>query len=566
MAAKTRQLMPLPVPEPDYTGVIMSAGKYKNLRTKILSLMALGILLVTVISVISGLLLSSKITQYRMLIDTEVSATTTAERMNLNFKRQVQEWKNVLLRGQDDGDRDKYWQRFQERHEQVQQDARTFLSLNLDSALLSEMRHFADIHANLKPQYDKGYQTFVNSDFDHQQGDSSVRGIDREPTKILEGLADKLHKLSVQRSEELSDSAAQTTFWSTLAIIVATIVSIGLSFWFMNDKVVKPLTDLISHLRNVSKGQFHQELRIYRTDEIGKMSKAVEELRQNLVSVCSEMSEAQRELDEVSAHLLKSASELNNGAREQEKGTATVSSAMAKMADMAQRITESAHQAAVVAEKAENYAVSSITVMQETIDTITSSSTQINDTAVVIGKLDEDAKNVGTVLDVIKSIAEQTNLLALNAAIEAARAGEQGRGFAVVADEVRTLAARTQQSTEEIQDIIANVQTGARNAVEAIRLGEENSKISVEKVLEADTNLKSVTGSIKEISQLNGEIADAIKTQSGLAKDIEDNMRDLTTIARENGIHADSCQADNQTLSAIKGKMSHLINRLMGKS
>ncbi|XOV79395.1 MAG: methyl-accepting chemotaxis protein [Aestuariibacter sp.] len=543
----------------------MFSGKYLNLRSKILSLLALGVLLVGLISIISSVLLSSKIDQYSDLIAAEVSANTMADRINLNFKRQVQEWKNVLLRGHKNDDREKYWQRFMDRHEEVQRDVSTFLSLNIDASLLAEMRQFKAIHSDLKPQYENGYQVFLSSQFDHMQGDSSVRGIDRQPTKLLEGLSDKLHDLGVNKSTAMREHAGTTIFWSTTAVILTIVLSIAVSFWFMNNKVVRPLTALIAHLRRVSKGDFHSELRFYRSDEIGQMSKAIEELRQNLVNVCTEMSSAQGELDRVSHSLLSSAEALNSGAKDQEQGTETVTSAMTSMADMAQRITESAQQASIVADKAENYAGTSIRVMQETIDTITSSSTQINDTASVITKLDEDAKNVGTVLDVIKSIAEQTNLLALNAAIEAARAGEQGRGFAVVADEVRTLAARTQQSTEEIQDIIANVQTGAQNAVEAIRLGEENSKVSVEKVLQADTNLKSVTGSIQEISQLNGEIADAIGNQSRLAKDIEDNMKDLATIARDNGVHADSCQDDNRTLSDVKSKMSYLIAKLMGK-
>ena len=543
----------------------MQVTRFANLRTKILSLMGIGILSVGLIAFAISGLLSSKIGQYGNLVTQEVSAMTLADSINLNFKRQVQEWKNVLLRGHKAADKDKYWQRFLDRHSEVQSDAQRFLSLEIDSKVLNQMREFIRIHNNLKPQYENGYRVYQQTDFSHKAGDEAVRGIDREPTKLLEKLAEQLHTQGVQQSESLSDSAEQTIYWGTAIILIAMLISMVISAWFMDHKVVSPITALIEHLRKVSQGNFDDELTFYRNDEIGRMSKAIEVLRRSLKETCTDMSQVQSNLDQVCASLIDSAQAIDEGAKDQNRGTDQVSTSMRSMTNMAQRITQSAEDASVAASQADDYASQSIQVMQETIDTITHSSSQINDTAEVISKLDEDARNVGTVLDVIKSIAEQTNLLALNAAIEAARAGEQGRGFAVVADEVRTLAAKTQQSTEEIQQIIANVQTGAKNAVEAIQLGEKNSQVSVEKVLEADTNLKSVTGSITQINDLNKQIANAIAEQSSVAQEIEKNIFGLAEIAAVNKVHAESCNEDNVTLTEVKNKMAGLIAKLMGR-
>lgn len=543
----------------------MIPGKFKNLRTKILSLMGASILAVGVIAFVISTLLSGKIAQYSVLIEHEVKATTLADSINLNFKRQVQEWKNVLLRGHNDDDRNKYWQRFQERHEQVQKDAKKFLNLKIDDSYLTRMQEFINVHQNLEAQYKQGYQVFLQSEFAHKVADKAVRGIDREPTKLLESLSESLRNSGLEKSQTLSERAESTTFWGATVILLAIVVSMTLSALFMNYKVVYPITTLIQHLYKVSKGNFKDELSFFRDDEIGQMSKAIELLRRSLNATCNEMATVQGNLDQVSASLHDSAKAIDMGAKDQNRGTDRVSVSMQSMTEMARRITDSANEASVAASQADEYASQSITVMQETIDTITHSSGQINDTASVINKLDEDARNVGTVLDVIKSIAEQTNLLALNAAIEAARAGEQGRGFAVVADEVRTLAAKTQQSTEEIQDIIANVQTGAKNAVSAIQLGEKNSQVSVDKVLEADKNLKSVTGAIKQINELNKEIADAIAEQSDVAMEIEQNILGLAEIAAVNEQHAESCNQDNVTLSEVKNSMAVLIARLMGQ-
>lgn len=439
------------------------------------------------------------------------------------------------------------------------------MTLDIDDSLRSEMRQFMQTHQDLKPQYERGYQVFLQNNFSHRVGDDAVRGIDRDPTKLLENLSTRLHKIGMDKSHALSERATSTISLGITVMVIAIVGTMVICSWFMSRKVVHPITSLIEHLYKVSKGNFHDELSFFRNDEIGQMSKAIEKLRRKLRDTCMDMSAVQQNLDQVCDSLLDSAKAIDMGAKDQDRGTDQVSISMSSMTEMAQRITESANEASLAASQADGYASQSIKVMQETIDTITHSSGQINDTADVINKLDEDARNVGTVLDVIKSIAEQTNLLALNAAIEAARAGEQGRGFAVVADEVRTLAAKTQQSTEEIQDIIANVQTGAKNAVEAIQLGEQNSKVSVEKVLEADSNLKSVTGSITQINELNKQIAEAITEQSAVAVEIEKNVLGLAEIAAVNKQHAESCNDDNVTLTEVKNKMAVLIDKLMNK-
>ncbi len=543
----------------------MIPARYRKLRYKVLGLLGSGILSVGLIAIYSFVVLSDNITQYEELMSNEVVAAGLANSINFNFKRQVQEWKNVLLRGHKQKDRDKYWKRFNNQHHTIQGQVNTFLSLDVPLDILSKMRQFKQIHTGLLPQYKEGYRKYVNNNYSHQIGDATVRGIDREPTKLVEKLTGELNDSILVKSTKSSQSANKSITYGTLAIIIAIVGSTILTLIFMNTKVVHPITLLIEHLRNVSQGNFKDELAFYRSDEIGSMSKAIEVLRQKLLSICSEMTGAEHGLKQVCESLTDSANAISKGVAEQNKETDMVSTSMQSMVEMAHQISTNATNAAEVASHAETSAHQSIAFMQETIDTISHSSAQINDTAKVITKLDDDAKNIGTVLDVIKSIAEQTNLLALNAAIEAARAGEQGRGFAVVADEVRTLAARTQQSTEEIQHIISNVQNGARNAVEAIEKGEQNAQTSVQKVNDADVNLKSITGAISKISDLNNQIANSIQEQSTVAQNINSNLQDLREIAKVNDVHAKSCQKDNETLATMESLIATQIAQLMGK-
>ena len=170
-------------------------------------------------------------------------------------------------------------------------------------------------------------------------------------------------------------------------------------------------------------------------------------------------------------------------------------------------------------------------MLTDTVQSVSQLAKEIEHGANVVNSLQGDVGNIVTVLDVIRGIAEQTNLLALNAAIEAARAGEQGRGFAVVADEVRTLASRTQESTQEIQDMIERLQTGASEAVKVMEGGKESGDLTVGKANAAEGSLDEITSAISTISDMTTQIASAIEEQSAVSEDINRNLTRIQDIA-----------------------------------
>ena len=188
----------------------------------------------------------------------------------------------------------------------------------------------------------------------------------------------------------------------------------------------------------------------------------------------------------------------------------------------------------------------------------------ITSTAEVVRRLEGDSERIGKVLEVIRGIADQTNLLALNAAIEAARAGEAGRGFAVVADEVRTLAQRTAESTAEIHQIIDSVQTGAVNAVRAIESGQQRSEQGVEQVTEAGRMLQNITEAVEAIRDMNRQIATAAEEQTAVAEDISRNLTEITSIATTNQQHVERTQAASQNLHSLSLQLSDVTRRLAG--
>ncbi|WP_412547784.1 methyl-accepting chemotaxis protein [Pseudomonas sp. PDM14] len=232
------------------------------------------------------------------------------------------------------------------------------------------------------------------------------------------------------------------------------------------------------------------------------------------------------------------------------------------MSATAQEVARHAAEAARAADEADTSAQQGEKVMQATIHTITGIRGEIANTAEVIRRLEADSGRIGKVLEVIRGIAEQTNLLALNAAIEAARAGEQGRGFAVVADEVRTLAQRTAESTAEIHQIIDTVQTGAVNAVRAIENGQNRSEEGVTQVTAAGATLQRITSAVEAIRDMNRQIATAAEEQTSVAEDISRNLTEITAIATTNQENVQRTEGASHDLHNLSAELSEVTSRL----
>ncbi len=243
--------------------------------------------------------------------------------------------------------------------------------------------------------------------------------------------------------------------------------------------------------------------------------------------------------------------ETNNGMQVQRSETDQVATATNEMSTTVQEVSNHAARASAAVQYAQQEAQSGKKVVDQTVQVITTLANEVEETAIVIQKLEVESTNIGTVVNVIRSIAEQTNLLALNAAIEAARAGEQGRGFAVVADEVRTLANRTQESTQEIRKMIEKLQTGSKHAAQVMEQGRNRTRSTVEQAAKAGVSLETITQAVSTIVEMNMQIASAAQEQTAVAEEINRNIVNISEVSDQTA-HA------TQQLSQSSAELSHL--------
>ncbi|WP_449302616.1 methyl-accepting chemotaxis protein [Pseudomonas anguilliseptica] len=535
----------------------------KSLRAQILALLggSLALILVTALACFS--FLSSGMQAYRGLLEGPLEASTLIDSTNLNFKTQVQEWKNVLLRGSDKAQLDKYWSQFEAQERKVQDLLGKLSELTGDDrSLKTKVDTLRSEHQALGANYRKGRDAFVAAGGDAAVGDKAVSGIDRNTTQQMEALASELHQQSLDQASLINASADRTITLGTLLMLGATVVIALFSLWLINRNLINPIRELIEHIAQLSRGNFGQHVDATRQDELGKLAVAANILRDFLADTFTRLKRSTADLDTASGELNSIATLMAQGTREQFSRTDQVATAMHEMSATAQEVARHAAEAAGAADAADSAARQGETVMQATIKTITDIRGEISNTSEVIRRLEADSGRIGKVLEVIRGIAEQTNLLALNAAIEAARAGEQGRGFAVVADEVRTLAQRTAESTAEIHQIIDTVQTGAVNAVRAIESGQHRSEEGVTQVTEAGATLQLITSAVEAIRDMNRQIATAAEEQTSVAEDISRNLTEITAIATANQENVERTESAGQNLQILSGQLNEVTQRL----
>lgn len=298
-----------------------------------------------------------------------------------------------------------------------------------------------------------------------------------------------------------------------------------------------------------------------RGDEFGTLLKALEQTRTNLSEALGEVGGITTQLAAAAEELSVVTNQTSAGVNNQRIETEQVATAMNEMSATVQEVAQNAEEAAAAAQKADTQAKTGNKALQVALADINQLSEDVNHSAEAIQRLNKDSSSIGTVLTVINSIAEQTNLLALNAAIEAARAGEAGRGFAVVADEVRNLAHRTQESIGQIEQLIANLQHGSQNAVEMMDNSRTMAHLTLEHAQQAGDELAAIMRTVSEIQAMNIQIATAAEEQSAVAEEINASVVNVNNIADQSAAAVEETSASSAELARLGQSLQSLVAR-----
>jgi len=378
---------------------------------------------------------------------------------------------------------------------------------------------------------------------------------------ILEKMHISQDQLSIKDTALLKSSTTSIKITMLIAMIFILILCVTIAF-FMNNIITTPLHAVVARARAIASGDLTGSALISKSnDELAELTEAINQMKDSLCDIIQQVSGSAQSINASSNQLTVVTQESSKSLNEQQSQTSQLSTSMNEMTSSVQEVAINIDDTASAAQKADLETKEGNTTVEHTIDAIQQLSGSISGAAKAINQLEKDSGEIGSVLDVIKGVADQTNLLALNAAIEAARAGEHGRGFAVVADEVRTLAGRTQKSTEEIVEIINKLQNGTRQAKQIMAQSSEEVSSVVEKAEKAGGSLATISEAVTQINNMSTQIAGSSKQQSQMATDINESVASISNIGSQTMQGSEKTTVACKDLLRLASNLNELVNK-----
>tara|TARA_R110001583_G_scaffold21964_7_gene82900 strand:- start:2602 stop:4620 length:2019 start_codon:yes stop_codon:yes gene_type:complete len=385
--------------------------------------------------------------------------------------------------------------------------------------------------------------------------------MDTTRAKIQEIVAEEEELIIVRGEEQTASSTFAISF-----TIIGTLFAIALGSliaFFVVRGVMVPIRATNTILKDIAEGQgdLTKRVPVNSSDEIGELGEYFNAFVSKLQGIIKEVVESATQLSVAAEQMTQVTAATSEGLNQQNSETIQVATAITEMASTVDEVARNSQGASDAARNADDEAKLGNQAVYKTIETINELATDVESLSGVLEKLKGDSENINAVLDVIKNIADQTNLLALNAAIEAARAGEQGRGFAVVADEVRTLAQRTQASTSEIEELISVLQKGADLAVVAMQQNRAKTSETVEQAAQAGKYLESITQGVSTILDMNSQIAVSSEEQAAVAQEINQSVVSIQSISEETSAGSIKTTESSKEVSMLGKRLRHLVEQ-----
>ena len=377
---------------------------------------------------------------------------------------------------------------------------------------------------------------------------------------VLARLADINNKMALATNQQAKDQYNLAFDLVVGLLVIATTLTL-LFAWLLTRSITLPIAQALDAAEEIAEGNLTRPIKVDGDDEAGRllaaMAKMQDKLRdtlQRIAGSATQLASAAEELNAVTDESARGLTQQNNDIEQAATAVNEMTSAVEEVARNAVSTSEASRNATTSAGDGRD-------LVQETVSAIERMSGDVQATATLIGDLANESRDIGKVLDVIRGLADQTNLLALNAAIEAARAGEAGRGFAVVADEVRALAHRTQQSTSEIERMIGSIQAGTEHAVDSMRNSTERAESTLSIAKGAGMSLDTINTAIVEINERNLVIASAAEEQAQVAREVDRNLVNIRDLSVQSATGAGQTSAASSELSRLAVDLNGMVGR-----
>ena len=401
-------------------------------------------------------------------------------------------------------------------------------------------------------QYKQALQVYADTD-------KTITDMRKEMTDYGSGIlsrSDELYKIQLERRDNESASANTIQLISTLLVLLFGICAAVV----ITRQITRPLRETLDVVERIAAGDLSQNLRITRRDDLGVLQQGIARMGTTLRELIGGIRDGVTQIASAAEELSAVTEQTSAGVNSQKIETDQVATAMHEMTATVQEVARNAEDASQAAAAADGEAREGDRVVNQAIDQIERLAVEVGRSTEAMAVLQQESDKIGSVMDVIKAVAEQTNLLALNAAIEAARAGEAGRGFAVVADEVRGLAQRTQKSTEEIQTLVAALQSGTQQVASVMNTSRGLTDSSVTLTRQAGTSLQGITRTVSNIQSMNQQIAAAAEQQSAVAEEISRSIINVRDVSEQTAAASDETAASSVELARLGNQLQAMVS------
>lgn len=533
----------------------MSALSTKKLNSRFL---ALSLFLVTVVSLVVTLVVKDSLAisdNATSLSNKEIQILNKAHQLKLSVV-QVQQWLTDIsatraLDGLNDG------------FDEAESNAKLFKALVSDLKILDPARakQFDEMLPAFANYYAAGKQMAQAYIDNGPAGGNKMMTQFDEAAATMSGQVDAFLEQTVAQADLELKKQQELSLVSLITVIVgASVIVVGVLFvYLIMSKALSQLPRVNAMLEGIATGDLTAEINTNRKDEIGDLIRGIGDMQAKLKSMIGQITQTTDSLSDVTEKMNAIAEHSDAAFEQQQDEISQIVVAVSEMSSASREVSQNITQSATATSDVRDENIKCENTVKDAIGTLHTLSAKLDEATNTMNEVAQNSDDVSTVLDVINGIAEQTNLLALNAAIEAARAGEQGRGFAVVADEVRSLATRTQESTEQIKEMIDRLQAGTRSGVDVMQQSQEFAQQAVDRSTEAGDSLTDISRNISLINDKNLQIASAAEEQSCVSEEVNTKMSGVSEAASENAASVKRSVESTHDVSLAANQLHELV-------